>query len=372
MPLTDGTNMNLASAASGNMSTAVDDVKIALVDTDAADQDETIWINDKWSTYLGIYKAVPEVKTAIDMRAIWTLGKGFTADARASVILNNITGWGRDTFNGILKNMIVARRIGGDSFAEIIRDEDTGILINLKPLDPGSMRIVVDKKGIIKRYEQVLKTRKKESDAIKFKPEEIFHLVNKRVADEIHGVSDIEALQNIVLANNESFDDMRKLMHRHVKPIMGFKLDTDNTTKINAFAAKMDAVVNKGENIYIPKDTVEFELISVPANATLNPLPWREHLKNYFFQVVGIPQIILGSSGEFTESTAKIAYLAFQQSVEDEQLDIEEQVWNQLFFKIELTFPASLQNEMLSDTAKDGQTQQTGFQQSDTTMGMGE
>jgi len=192
------------------------------------------------------------------------------------------------------------------------------------------------------------------------------------VADEIHGTSDIEALQQIVTANNESFADMKKLMHRHVKPIMGFKLDTDDTTKINAFSAKMDAIINKGENLYVPKDTVEFELISVPANATLNPLPWREHLKNYFFQVVGIPQIILGSSGEFTESTAKIAYLAFQQSVEDEQQDIEDAVWNQLQMEIKLNFPASLRNEMLSDEAKDGLNQEMGMQPSDMAAGMNE
>jgi hypothetical protein len=130
-------------------------------------------------------------------------------------------------------------------------------------------------------------------------------------------------------------------------------LDTDDTTKISAYAEKMDKCVNLGENIYLPKGTVEHEIVSVPANATLNPLPWREHLKNYFFQVVGIPQIILGSSGEFTESTAKIAYLAFEQSVEDEQKDIEEQVWHQLGLRIELSFPASLRNEMLSDVSKD-------------------
>jgi len=61
----------------------------------------------------------------------------------------------------------------------------------------------------------------------------------------------------------------------------------------------------------------------------------------------------LGGSAEFTEATAKIAYLAFQQSVEEEQLYIEEQILHQLFLEIELEFPASLENEMLSDQKKD-------------------
>jgi hypothetical protein len=343
--------LKISSAQYGDMTNIVKDITIETRTTEGPkDQEETEYLNTKWSTWFGYYKLIPEVKTAIDMRAIWTLGRGFTADPETTAILDHISGWGNDTFNSVLKNMMVCKRIGGDAFAEVIRDEKSEILLNLKPLDPGSIKIVVNRQGRIKRYEQITRIK---GENKKFEPKEIFHLINKRVGDEIHGVSDIEAIEQIILANNESFVDIKKMQHRFVKPIMKFMLDTDDTTKISAYAEKMDKCVNLGENIYLPKGTVEHEIVSVPANATLNPLPWREHLKNYFFQVVGIPQIILGSSGEFTESTAKIAYLAFEQSVEDEQKDIEEQVWHQLGLRIELSFPASLRNEMLSDVSKD-------------------
>ena len=367
---------DIAYATSSDLTNTVDDVTVDTRNTDAASgTKETTWTNSKWSQYYGYYKTIPELKQAIDMRAIWTIGKGYeTEDLTTETVLDSITGFGRDTFNTILKNMIVTRRIAGDAFAEIIRDPQTKQLLNIKPLDPSTIQIVVNKKGIIKRYEQLSKTGKK-SVIHKFKPTQIFHLINKRVADEIHGTSDIEALEPVINALNESFTDMKQLQHRHVKPIMAFKLDTDNQAKINTFIGKMDEVINKGENIYIPKDTVDFELVSVPSNATLNPLPWQHRLTDRFFQVVGIPQIILGSSGEFTESTAKIAYLAFQQSVEDEQKDIEDQVWNQLYLKIDLQFPASLHNELLSDERKDGMESQTskplGFQEGDMTTGIG-
>jgi len=361
--------MDLSSAASSDMTNAVDDVTVDTVNTDAAGgQKETTWQNSKWSQYLGYYKTIPEVKIAIDTRATWTVGKGYKSDSRTRITLEHFKGMGIDTFTSIMKNLVINRRIGGDAFAEIIRDRETGQLINLKPLDPGAMKIVTNKKGIIIRYEQISKTDQPDK---KYSPDKIFHLTNKRVADEIHGVSDIEAIENIILANNESFDDMKKLMHRHVKPMRHFKLSTDNQTKIDEFIAKVDEMTNKGEDMYTPQGTVDFELVAVPSNATLNPLPWREHLRNYFFQVVGIPQIILGSSGEFTESTAKIAYLAFQQSVEDEQLDIEEQMWNQLFIEINFEFPASLQNELISDTKKDGENQQVDLQPADATISMG-
>ena len=345
-------NLNIDNAISTNMSSLVDDITVPTRETDGVTgSKETTWFNDKWSQYLGYYKQIPELKIAIDMRAIWTVGKGFTADPYTSTLLDGVTGWGNDTFDTIINNLVVARRIGGDSYAEIIRD-DQGFLLNIKPLDPGTIRHVVNDKGILIRYEQWSK--KGDKVIHKFKTGDILHLVNKRVADEIHGTSDIEALEPIIKANNESFLDVQQLQHRHVKPRFAFKIDTDNSTKIAAFQAKMDAIVNKGENIVIPQGSVEFELIAVPSNATLNPLPWRQHLRDYFYQVVGIPQIILGSSGEFTESTAKIAYLAFEQSVKAEQRDIEAQLWNQLFMKVEFEFPASLQNELLDDRNKDG------------------
>ncbi len=143
MPQTD-----IDAAQVGDMTNKVTDIEVPSVDTDGATgQQETTWQNTKWSQWLGYYKAVPEVKTAIDMRAIWTLGKGYKADVRTTVILDHISGWGMDSFNSILKNMIVTRRVGGDAYAEIIREKDK--LINLKPLDPGTIVIVVNKQGML-------------------------------------------------------------------------------------------------------------------------------------------------------------------------------------------------------------------------------
>jgi len=166
----------------------------------------------------------------------------------------------------------------------------------------------------------------------------------------------IKSVQWIIDARNESMVDQRTLMHRNVKPIVFFKLDEDNQTKIDEFITKMDRAIAKGENIYIPRGTVEFEVLSIPPNATMNPLPWIEYLSGFFWKAVRIPQIIVGGSQEFTEATAKIAYLAFQQNVEEEQRIIETQMWKQLGLRIELEFPASLQNDTISNTPTETQT----------------
>ena len=344
--------MNLNNAEASNLTGVVKDYSVDSATTDGAgDQKETTWTNESWGQYLGYFKEIPELNSSINAKATWTIGKGILADPETTLILDQIRGWGKDTFNTIIENMIRTYYIGGDAFTEIIRDEK-GNLINLKPLDPSTIRIVANRQGVIIRYEQMSKVKKPDK---RFEPEDIFHLARNRVADEIHGVSIIDNLETIILMRNEAMADLKTVMHRHVSPINIFNLDTDDTSKIASFKAKADAAVAKGENLYIPLGTVEMDRVSLPQFSTLNPLPWIDALNQYFFQATGVPDIIVGSAREFTEASAKIAYLAFQQTIEEEQLFVEEQMLMQLGLQIELEFPASLENELLSDKAKDGE-----------------
>ena len=362
---TESATLDIGSATSSNMTANVHDVTIPSKKTYegvSEENDELSYINTNWEKQFGFYSTIPELKIAIDTRATWCVGKKYnTFDADTKVTLEDIRGWGQDTFQTILQNAVVVKRIGGDFFAEIVRNETTR-LVNLKPLDPSCVKIVCSKKGVLKRYDYISKL---DGSTTSFKPTDIFHLMNKRVGDTFHGTSDIDSVEKIIEANNEIFTDVRKLFHRFVKPICKFEVDTDDTSKINALVTKYDAIVEKGENLFIPKDTLSHELITIPSSSTLSPFQYMDVLKNYFWQTISIPQIILGSASEFSESSAKIAYLSFLQSLEEEQLYIENQCWNQLAIKIELDLPASLVNEMISDNQKDGQNTQMGMQPND-------
>tara|TARA_Y100000310_G_C20664529_1_gene806724 strand:- start:435 stop:1541 length:1107 start_codon:yes stop_codon:yes gene_type:complete len=346
MPETD-----IGNADYGDFKNTITDYSITPVSTDGAeDQKETYYDNENWTTYLGYYKKIPELAAAIDAKATWTIGKGFKSNEITEITLGTITGWGKDSFNTILENMVRTYHIGGDSFAEIIRDKDSK-LINLKPLNPETIRIVANKQGVIIRYDQI--NRIKGTKHKSFTPEQMFHLARNRVADEIHGVSIIPAVEEIIKMRNEAMADYRKLLNRNIFPVKIFHLDTDDTNKIAEFKTKADKAHTQGENMYIPKGAVEIENSAIAPNATLNPLPWINQLNQYFFQATGVPQIIVGGAQEITEASAKIAYLAFEQVIEEEQLFVEEQVLAQLNLEIDLSFPASLQNELLSDNRKD-------------------
>ena len=345
------------------------DYSVSPQETDGATGHKpNFWINTNWAQQLGYYKTIPELTAVIDAKATWTVGKGIEAEPNTLFRIKTILGIGTDTFNTILENMIRTYNIGGDAYAEIVRRPDEeDYIINLKPLDPGSIQIHFNDKGIITKYVQVSKAKGQKDKT--FQPEQIFHLMRNRVADEIHGQSMIDAVEWIILAKNEAMTDMKRLMHRYVEPRFIFHLDTDDDIKIAAVKAKGDAANKNGENIYVPKGAVEPELVAVAPNATLSPLSWIESLDSKFYEAAAVPKIILGGAGAVTEAAVKIAYLAFQQTIEEEQLFIEEQVAAQLGYEINLVFPASLENEMLSDNKKDGAQN---IDPSETTAGRGQ
>jgi hypothetical protein len=352
MPETD---INQTSTTDFENSSFMADFSVSPESLDSPEnQPETTWLNRDWDQQLAYYKKIPELKAAIDAKCMWVIGKGFKSNPITELTLGSIKGNGKENFNSILKNALRVREIGGDSYAEIIRD-NSGQLVNLKPLDPSTIWIVANKQGRILRYEQFNRSNGKTMN--RFRPEEMFHLSRDRIGDEIHGTSVVTAVEKTILARIEAIDDYKKLLHRNVYPTRLHHLDSDDSTAISAYEDKVEKSKGQGEDIIVPKGSVEIELMAVPPNATLNPLPWIELLNNNFYQEVGVPQIIVGGAQEITEASAKIAYLAWEQSVEDLQLYLEEEVLSQLNLEIDLEFPASLQNELLSDNRK-GETMQ--------------
>lgn len=325
-----------------DMTNVVTDYEVSNQDTDFNDY------TPNWTKWLGYYMSIPEVQAVIDKKAIWTVGKGFKSDEKISKILKNISGNGKDTFNSIMLNLIRGYTICGDSFAEIVKTKK-GLIKNLKPINPGSITIISDKYGIIKKYEQ----RAYYGEVInKFNPENIFHLSWNRLADSSHGIGVIEKIENIILARNESLSDLKKVFHRYVKPLIVSEVDTDDSTEIATYKAKLDHATEYSENMVIPKGTATMERISIPNNSTLDPLPYLKTLQQYFIQAEGVPEVILGHGDNTTEATSKIVYLAFQQMIEWNQLFIEEQIKSQLGIEVEFNFPESIAPELQTQQSK--------------------
>ena len=342
-----------------SMTSLVEDYSVASKRPEGAgEQNETYYDNTKFTKYFGYYKQIPEYKTAINAFATWVVGKGWTSDIGTTAILEGITGWGEDTFQSIIWNMLIMKKIGGDAFAEIIRNPETGTLINIKPLDPSTMRIVADKKGMILRYEQVSKKSNK-----KFQPQDILHLVNDRVADEIHGTSITESVEWVILTRNEAMSDLRRILHRSTIRVM--EVDEDDKSRLNNLKNDYAEAIKNGELLLVPKGSGDFQDLAPPQTQHLE---WIRYLENFFYQALGVPKVILGGSEEFTEASSKTAYLTYEQIYMREITELIADLFNQVGIRIDIVKPASLKNEMLSGENKN--QAQTGFQPKDTEVNM--
>ena len=347
---------DIASGGAGDMSNVLTDFSVNSSKTD----DDELWANRKWEQYKGYFDEVAEFNAIVTALAKWTVGKGFTGEEE---ITNKWRGNGTDTANSIFKNGVMTSEVGGDFFAEIIRDDgifkklfvwfgviNPGKPVNLKPLDPGKIAIISTQAGFIKHYEQISNKTGEPNKVIK--PENMFHVPRNRFADNVHGTALTTQIEKIILAYNESISDYKQVQHRFVKPRWIIKLNTDKTTKINAEKVKWDTANENGENMYIPMGSVEAEQMSIAEGSTLDPVKWQESLSDKFYEGT-VPRVIIGNSKGSTEAGTKVVYLGFEQTVAEKQLFWEEQIEAQLGLKIKFKSPPKLEQDMKRDQAKD-------------------
>lgn len=364
-------NMNLSNTAVGDDRPTSLDYQTPIVNTDGvSSQKETRYYNTRWGERLGHYKNNAHLKNSIKIRGSWIFGKGYTCDTETGVILDHVTGWGKESFIQVLKNMDRTMCIGGDAYAHIITDKETGDFINLKTLNPGSMVHVVNDEGILIGYEQISRLGDTNKTIRKFKPEEIFHVSMDRIADEIHGDSLIDAMMPVLSAWGENFLDRALIIHRMAKPLIIFKLKTDNMTKIEQIKQKLQEAMRKSTDnmILIPDDEniLRYEVLKIDVNPLL--FEQANALRKDFYSTIGSPELLSDSSGS-TESGGKIGHLNFTQLVDDRQSHWEQEIWNQLNIKIELTPPDNLVDNLKGDERKDA-NQGLEFQQGDVTAGV--
>ena len=336
------------------------------VDSKATDgveaQKETYWYNDKFERWNGKYHNISKLNIAINAYATWVLGMGWTSKTHQEE-LERVRGWGEDSFTQVLWNMLVIKKVNGDSFAEIMRDKKTGTLLNLKPLDPMGIRTVVGRDGIIIRYDQINKIKEPFK---KIPVENMFHLSNDRVADNIHGQSVVEGVE----WNIEAQEEARRVQRRKVKNsgVLGLiEIDTDNPTNTTTFKEPIKKAMEEGTLLMYPKDTMEVKPWDVRLNMQ-EMIQWLNYLDDDFFQKIGIPKIIIGGSGQI-EGDSKISYTGFEQFYKRAINDLKDDLWNQMAMRVEFNTPVSIASELASNEVKNAS--QVGFQPNDTTAGVG-
>jgi hypothetical protein len=354
--------LNLSQATTTNFSSMIPDFIVSQRNLDAVNNsnEETFYYFDKATTYFGYYLAIPEIFSAANALATWTTHRGWKAkDPLTKGILDHVKGMGKDTFTQIMWNHEVTKLICGDAFIEVKRDDKKGIIVNMIPISPERIRIVFDKEGMIKRYDawNGLKW-------VEIKKENMLHSSNKRIGDQMHGISQIEPSKFIIDARNEALSDERVIKHRD-KALGIAYYQTDKSNKIAYANSMIEQAVKNGEMVGLPEGTVKIE--PYPSRSSEDRTGWISYLENFFYQVFGVPRSIATSDGT-SEVGGKMGHVIFEPIYTKEQVDLEDDLWNQQAISIKFNRPPSLGGLVQEEEAKN--TGQTRIQPNDSVVNL--
>jgi len=373
------TTLNLNNAVVTDYTNAIKEVVVDPQDVQGVNQEgETRFQNSQWTQQVAYWKKNADLKNALVLKSQWAFGGNWTADPRTQIILDHISGNGKQTFDDIIQNMNITSDLGGNSYAEIVTDKGLKgaiksllgmpILLNLKVLNTGKMVRIYNSQGIIVNYEYPVNGKPH-----KFKPEEILDFSSDTLADEICGTSLIDALEETIKAENACSVDKRKWMHTKGNFLI-WKLKTDDETKITNWRLKLEAAKSiSGEDICVPDDddTVSVQIVQTPINPAI--FQYYDSIITKFYRCIGMPTIVPGATGGVTENSSKVAEVNFTEGIKSLQLKREKQIWQQLQLRVKFNPPTDLMQNLQQDQMKDGtQGLQGGaFQPNDVQLGVG-
>ncbi len=308
-----------------------------------------------WDKWHGFYRKVADYRTAMLTLIDWVIGsKDLIMGDKTKEIVRKIRGNGKQNFRMILKNHYLTTIIGGDSLTEIVKDKARR-LKNLIIRDPGTIRILANKKGRIVLYEQLSQkqsgtgTASEEASDMEvlqtWKPEEIWHTMNNPIADEIHGIPESESMQDLI----KSLEQIQKVyaitLHRYMKPTIFYEVDTDDDTEIAEIAKKIDSAVKNFNNVVTPKGTLdEIKTAKVAQFSILDPIPWMNFLSRKFNKVARVPEIVQGESRESAIIAGEINFIGFREYIMQKQTDFSENIKDQL--NLDIKFPEPREREI--------------------------
>ena len=341
---------NLNNATTTDFTNKVPDfiVESKALDVANNNNEETYIYFDKATENFGYYLNHPQVSSPINSLATWSVGRGWeTEDTTTKAELDHVTGLGKDSFDTIIWNHEVVKLAVGDAFMEIVRSKMPfkNTILNLIPISPERVKVVVKGARII-RYEVW-----NGSKWVKKKPNQIIHSHNKRIGDQVHGTSLIQANKKVIDALLEANDDERTIKHRD-KALGVVYYQTNNEGKISYANTQIQNAVKNGEMVGLPEGTAKIE--PYPSRSSEDRQAWLQYLENLNYQTGGVPRAIATSDGT-SEVGGKMGHVIFEPIYSKEQRDLEQDLWNQAGIRIKFNRPPSLGGMEIDESKNTGQ-----------------
>ena len=340
---------NLSATSTTDFANGVPNYTIPNKTTDGAlAQKENKWDNTDAAKNYGYYYNVGEYRAAIQSFAIRVLGWGYTAlTIHDDNNLKLITGNGKEDFGKILFNLLCIKKFNGDAYAQIIRDKESKVLINLKVLDSRRLSNISNENGLLDHYEY----NQGNGEVKRLEPNEVLHLMNDRILDEPHGTSVTSAVEWVIEAMQESARDQRRLMH--YSSVRVLYVDETDTTRLTQLKTELASGIKNGNVILLtckPEEAKFEDLVVPPIDAFIRYQSWAE---NKFYSQLGISKVSIGGTTENnTEASAKTNVFITEPVWIKEITELENDIKNQVGIEIKINRQPSLVNNMQSDEAK--------------------
>jgi hypothetical protein len=193
----------------------------------------------------------------------------------------------------------------GNAYLEMCRNEDTGKIEWLKPLDPVHMRVRRDAYGQVLGYIQLLTFRLSSSQAMKYaiSSGEPSHGGMKSA----YGTSLLRPLLKIQALIDQLEDDMAVIVHTYAKPMLVVKAGTPERPWTDAQLQQLVEAFRDRKpatDVFVRGDV---KVDVVPSlTKDVNVTFWLDYLLRQREAVLGVPKIFLGYSEGTNRATAEV------------------------------------------------------------------
>jgi hypothetical protein len=256
--------------------------------------------------YKDLYAFTPYIKASIDVTVNLAISNGFELDGGDDAVREWLTDW-LDEHNILQTLRIVATDmlVFGSAYLELCRDEDTGKIVWLKPLDPVHLRVRRSAMGDVYGYIQLLTF-----PPVVFEANDIAHFrwgAKSWWYEFSYGTSLLRPLLKIQALLDQLEDDMGIICHVYAKPMLLVKGGTpQNPFSDQQLAELMEAFSTRraGTDVFIRGDVSADVIPSMTKD--VNVQFWLDYLYKQREAVLGVPKIFLGESQGTNRATAEV------------------------------------------------------------------
>ena len=193
----------------------------------------------------------------------------------------------------------------GNAFLEICRDETTGDVAWLKPLDPVQMRVRRNEYGDVFGYIQLLTF-----PPVVFEAQDMVHFrwgAKSWWYEFSYGTSLLRPLLKIQALINQLEDDMAVIVHTYAKPILVVKAGTPERPFSDAqLQSLMEAFQDRkpATDVFVRGDVAVDVVPSLTKDVNIQW--WLDYLYKQREAVLGVPKIFMSEPEGTNKSTAEV------------------------------------------------------------------